>query len=160
VIGAATLEDLAQVRGGPASSRPKTGRRPGPRRPYHRYTSTTGRPILVGRSGKDNHALTFQVARGSDLWLHTRDAPGAHVVVPLDKNEECDPQTLMDAAMLAAHGSPLKNDTRVEVTYTLAKNVHPIKGAPPGLVSVARGKTILVRVEPDRLRKLLDSKET
>jgi len=159
VTGALTLDDLARARGGPASFRPKTGHRPGPRRPYHRYTSVTGRSILVGRSGKDNHALTFQVARGSDLWLHTRDAPGAHVVVPLDKNEECDPQTLLDAATLAANGSPLKNDSRVEVTYTHAKNVHPIKGAPPGLVSVARGKTILVRLDPERIRRLLESKE-
>jgi predicted ribosome quality control (RQC) complex YloA/Tae2 family protein len=70
-----------------------------------------------------------------------------------------DEQTLLDAATLAADSSGQKKDDKVEVTYTKAKNVHPIKGAPPGLVSVAKGRTILVRMEPARLSRLKKSIE-
>jgi predicted ribosome quality control (RQC) complex YloA/Tae2 family protein len=138
---------------GPAR-KPKTGSK---RLPYKQYQSATGRVILVGRSARDNHALTFQVAHGGDLWLHAHGAAGSHVVVPLSRGQEIDEQTLLDAATLAAHRSELKNSDRVEVTYTYAKHVHSIKGAAPGLVSVAKAKTILIRLEPARLKRLAES---
>jgi len=143
--------------GAGAAARPSPAPRargPARRQPFKRYLSAAGREILVGRSGRDNHALSFQVARGSDLWLHTRDAAGAHVVVRLARDEELDEASLLDAATLAVHHSPLRDAAKAEVTYTLAKHVHPIKGAPPGLVSVARGKTLLVRMDPARLARL------
>jgi predicted ribosome quality control (RQC) complex YloA/Tae2 family protein len=133
--------------------------RKGPRRPYHSFVSSNGKSIWVGRSAKDNHELTFKAAKGSDLWLHVRDSSGAHVVVVLARDEPVDSETLLDAAMLAVHGSALKNSDRVDVTYALAKNVHPVKGAPPGLVSVAHGKTIHVRMDRERILNLLKSKE-
>jgi predicted ribosome quality control (RQC) complex YloA/Tae2 family protein len=145
----------ALVDPGSRSAEPATrARAPARRQPYKLYQSAAGREILVGRSGRDNHALSFQVARGSDLWLHTRDAAGAHVVLRLARDEAVDEPSLLDAATLAVHHSPLRDAAKVEVTYTLAKHVHPIKGAPPGLVSVARGKTILVRMDPTRLARL------
>jgi predicted ribosome quality control (RQC) complex YloA/Tae2 family protein len=134
-------------------------KKPKRRLSYKVYRSIKGLRILVGRSGRDNNELTFKVAKGSDLWLHARDTPGAHVLVPLGRNQDVDEQTLLDAATLAAASSGQKQDDRVEVTYTQTKNVHPIKGAPPGLVSVAKGRTILVRMEPERLKRLKDSVE-
>ena len=53
--------------------------------PYREFRSSTGAAILVGRGADRNDELTFKVARGNDLWLHTRDVPGAHVVVPLER---------------------------------------------------------------------------
>ncbi len=148
----AALEALAPPVRPATPGRPRAGQ---PRRlPYRRYLSAAGREILVGRSGRDNHALTFQVARGNDLWLHARDAAGAHVVVRLPRGEELDEGSLLDAATLAVHHSPQKGAGKAEVSYTLARHVHPIKGAPPGLVSVARAKTLLVRMDPDRLARL------
>jgi predicted ribosome quality control (RQC) complex YloA/Tae2 family protein len=132
-------------------------KKPKARRPYREYRSKNGKVILVGRSGRDNHQLTFRVAKGSDMWFHAQNTPGAHVVVRLDKSESIDEQTLLDAATLAAVGSPAKDDDKVEVTYTAVKHVHPIKGAPAGLVSVAKGRTILVRMEPGRLQRLRNS---
>jgi len=128
------------------------------RLPYRQYQSKSGSDILVGRSAKDNHQLTFHIARGSDLWLHARGRSGAHVVVRLSKNQSVDEQTLLDAATLAAQFSGLKNPEKVEVTYSLVKNLHPIKGH-PGTVSVAKGRTILVRVEEERLKRLKASRK-
>jgi predicted ribosome quality control (RQC) complex YloA/Tae2 family protein len=150
-------EQLAQA--GIARQKTKSKKKPRRRLPYKVYRSAKGLRILVGRSGRDNNELTFKVAKGSDLWLHARDTAGAHVVVPLKRGEEADEQTLLDAATLAADSSGQKKDKKVEVTYTKAKNVHPIKGAPLGLVSVARGRTILVRMEPKRLERLKKSIE-
>ena len=78
----------------------------------------TGVPIYVGRGADKNDELTWKIARGNDLWLHTRDVPGAHVVVPLDRGaggaaRAVDAETLVDAATLAAHHS----DARDEATF-------------------------------------------
>jgi predicted ribosome quality control (RQC) complex YloA/Tae2 family protein len=161
---AASYEELTGleeqlINAGIARPQKKATRKPKRRLPYKVYRSAKGLRILVGRSGRDNNELTFKVAKGSDLWLHARDTAGAHVVVPLMKKQEVDEQTLLDAATLAADSSGQKKDDKVEVTYTQAKNVHPIKGAPPGLVSVAKGRTILVRMEPKRLSRLKKSIE-
>jgi predicted ribosome quality control (RQC) complex YloA/Tae2 family protein len=161
---AASYEELTGLeeqltKAGIARLQKKSTRKPKRRLPYKVYRSAKGLRILVGRSGRDNNQLTFKIAKGSDLWLHARDTAGAHVVVPLSKKQEVDEQTLLDAATLAADSSGQKKDDKVEVTYTKAKNVHPIKGAPPGLVSVAKGRTILVRMEPARLSRLKKSIE-
>jgi predicted ribosome quality control (RQC) complex YloA/Tae2 family protein len=125
------------------------------RLPYREYRSLAGDTILVGRGAADNDALTFRVARGNDLWLHTRDAPGAHVIVRRDRDRELAQATLLDAATLAAHHSPLAKEGQVDVSYTAVKNVRKPRGAAPGLVYVSDAKTLRVRLEPERLARLL-----
>jgi predicted ribosome quality control (RQC) complex YloA/Tae2 family protein len=132
--------------------------------PYKSFRSERGTPILVGRGAARNDELTFRVARGTDLWLHTRDVPGAHVVVALD-GRPIDEGTLLDAATLALWFSPARPKEQLsdeaarlvqaDVTYAPRKLVRKPKGAAPGRVSVAGGKTIRIRLEPDRLRRLL-----
>jgi predicted ribosome quality control (RQC) complex YloA/Tae2 family protein len=130
---------------------PKAGRK----RPYRGYRSLRGVPILVGRGADRNDELTFKVARGSDLWLHARDVPGAHVVVPLLPGRAVDEETLIDAATLAAHHSNARGEAQVDVTYTLRKHVRKPPRARPGTVLTASAKTVRVRLEPERLARLL-----
>lgn len=125
------------------------------RLPYRPFESARGERILVGRGGADNHATTFGVARGNDHWLHTRDVPGAHVIVPLPaRGREPHPETLRDAAALAVHHSDLRDEPGVEVMHTRRKHVRAIKGAGPGRVTVAGAKSIVVDDGPARIRRL------
>ena len=48
--------------------------------PY-KYTLTNGMTVLVGRNNKENDILTLKTAGNKDLWLHTKDIPGSHVIV-------------------------------------------------------------------------------
>ncbi len=125
------------------------------RLPYRAFESRRGERILVGRGGADNHATTFGVARGNDHWLHTRDVPGAHVIVPLPaRGREPHLETLRDAAALAVHHSDLRDEPGVEVMHTRRKHVRAIKGAGPGRVTVAAAKSIVVDDGPERIRRL------
>ena len=110
-----------------------------------RFTSSDGFEILLGRTAKDNDYLTVRVARGSDLWLHLRNRPGCHAVVKVPRGSETPRTTLIEAAQLCAHFSHVPNGEIEEVTYTFRKHVSKPKGAKPGLVMVAAGKTIAVR---------------
>ena len=125
-----------------------------PRLPYRKFTSLSGAPILVGRSARDNDALTLRVARGNDLWLHARAVQGAHVVVP-GAGESPDARTLADAALLAAHFSSARGNDGVEVAWTRCKYVRKPKGARPGSVTVTREKVLRVRLEEERLLAIL-----
>lgn len=124
------------------------------RLPYREYRSSGGKSILVGRSARDNDRLTFGHARGEDLWLHVRGGSGSHVVVRLGRGETVDESTLREAALLAAANSALSKSDKVEVGYTKVKHVHKAPKSPPGTVSVARLKTILVKIDSDSLARI------
>lgn len=118
--------------------------KPAVRRPYRSYLSSQGARILVGRGGVDNHALSFQVARGRDWWLHVRDVPGAHVVLPSPTGAAPSPETLLDAAALAVRHSELKDEPHVEVTVTQRKYIRAVPGS-PGRVMLLQSSTVAVQ---------------
>ena len=127
--------------------------REAPRLPYREFVSASGDVIWVGRTARDNDALTFQHARGADWWLHVRDAAGSHVVVRARPGRELDDRSLRDAATLAAHFSALREEAQVDVQYTQCKHVR--KARAPGAVYVSDAKTIRVRLDAERLSRLL-----
>ena len=126
-----------------------------PRLPYLRFQALRGSEIRVGRSARENDQLTFREARGNDLWLHTADAPGSHVVLRLEKGTEPDDEETLDAAHLAVHFSPLRGVPRADVHVARRKEVHKPRTAPAGLETLSGGKTVRLRLEPERLARLL-----
>jgi len=121
----------------------------GPRR----YLTGRGLSVLVGRGARENHHLTFRVARAEDLWLHARDAPGAHVVLRDDEGR-AGADDLREAAEIAAFFSEARGEALVDVHVTRRKHVKPAKGG-PGRVFVAHSDTLRVRPrDPEgRLRR-------
>jgi len=108
------------------------------------YLSSDGFEILVGRTARDNDNLTFKVAKPNDLWLHTGDYSGSHVVVRNATRKDVPHRTLIEAAQLAAHFSQARKDPKVDVHYTQRKFVSKPKGGAPGLVRMTRFKNITV----------------
>jgi predicted ribosome quality control (RQC) complex YloA/Tae2 family protein len=127
------------------------------RSPYREFKGAGGRAIWVGRGPEDNDRLTLDHARPHDLWLHVRDEAGAHVVVPLERDEACPPDLLCDAATLAAHFSQARGQSPVDVIYTARRYVRKPRKARPGLVAVLREKVFRLELEPSRLQRLLKS---
>lgn len=109
------------------------------------FVSSEGFEILVGKRSKDNDYLTFRIAKSLDTWLHAADYPGSHVVIRNPNRQEIPPNTLVEAAGLAAFYSKAREESKVAVHYTLKKFVNKPKGAALGLVSLSSFKTILVQ---------------
>jgi hypothetical protein len=130
------------------------------RRPYRLFRSAHGTPILSGRNAKDNDELTFRIARPHDVWLHARGIQGSHVVLRLDKGKEPPPEALVDAAHIAAHFSGLRTESSVEVQYAARGRVRKPRGSAPGVVIVDQAKVMIVRMQPDRLARLLASEDS
>jgi len=149
-------DESGAIPGGRAPRR--AGRAEGPRLPYRTFRSASGARILVGRSARDNDALTLRVARGNDVWLHARGVQGSHVVIP-DAGEAPDARTLADAALLAAHFSRARGEDAAEVSWTRRKHVRKPKGASPGSVIATQERTLRMRLDRARLAALLSSEE-
>lgn len=123
-----------------------------------RFESVEGMLILVGRDNAQNDRLATRIARGNDLWLHVgRGYAGSHVVVRVPKGKTASLETLLDAATLAIHFSKVRGAELEEVIYTQAKNVRKAKGMPSGRVLATRTRSLRVRLEPDRLTRLLST---
>jgi predicted ribosome quality control (RQC) complex YloA/Tae2 family protein len=127
-------------------------------RPFKEYVGHGGQRLWVGKGGEDNDTLTFKIARPSHLWLHARGVPGSHVVVPLEKGVEVSQEVLLDAAHLALHHSGARGEPRGEVSWVPVKFVRKVKGGAHGQVQYTREKTLVVRVEPERLKRLLETR--
>jgi len=112
-----------------------------------RLIKIENREVLIGRSGRDNDELTFNVAEPEDLWFHVAEYSGSHVVVRNPgKEKELDESVLVKAAQLAAYFSQARNSSKVEVHYTKRKHVTKPRRAKAGLVRLLEFKSI--KVEP------------
>ncbi|MFA5528798.1 MAG: NFACT RNA binding domain-containing protein, partial [Peptostreptococcales bacterium] len=107
------------------------------------FTSKDGFTILVGKNNTQNDLLTMKTASRNDIWLHTKDIPGSHVIIVKD-NKEIPDTTLLEAASLAALHSKAKDSANVPVDYTAVKNVKKPKGAKPGMVIYDSFHTVYV----------------
>ena len=117
------------------------------------YTSTDGTQILVGKNNKQNDYLTNRVAGRDEVWLHTKDIPGSHVVI---KSSNPTDETIKEAANIAAYFSKARESSSVPVDFTEVKQVKKPKGAKPGFVIYEGQQTVYVTPDLDLVRSLKD----
>lgn len=104
----------------------------GKSKPLH-YISSDGYHMYVGKNNFQNDELTFQFADGGDWWFHAKKTAGSHVIVKAGGSELPD-RTFEEAARLAAYYSSARDAEKVEVDYTLKKNIKKPSGGKPGFV--------------------------
>lgn len=124
--------------------------------PYRSYRSSTGLEIRVGRGAAANDALTFKESSPNDVWLHAREAAGAHVVLRWQKEEKPPARALEEAAILAALHSKSRGAALVPVDWTRRKYVRRARGGAPGSVIVQRARTVMVRPDHALEKRLRD----
>lgn len=111
-------------------------------KPLH-FISSDGYDIYVGKNNYQNDELTLKIAKPRDMWLHTKNIPGSHVIV-INKGGDFPDTTLTEAAQLAACFSKAKGSSMVPVDYTEKRNVKKPNGAKPGMVIYETNRTAYV----------------
>ncbi len=151
------LEELRQELEEEGYLRRAKGRQkpPPPTKPLS-FRSSDGFLILVGRNNRQNDHLTLHIARGSDLWLHTKNIPGSHVIVCAEGQTIPD-RTVEQAAVLAATYSKAADSHQVPVEYTFARFVKKPSGAKPGMVIYTDNRTAFVDPNPELCRRLSEN---
>ena len=117
------------------------------------FRSDDGFTILVGRNNLENDRLTLKTARGCDVWFHTKNIPGSHVIVVTEGQTPPD-RTLEQAAVIAATHSKAADSVQVPVDYTAAKFVKKPSGAKPGMVIYTDNRTAYVNPDPQLCERL------
>lgn len=115
------------------------------------FFASDGTEIILGKNNKQNDYLTNRLAARDDIWLHTKDIPGSHVVI---RSKEPSEETLLEAAKLAAFFSKARNSSSVPVDFTRVRYVKKPAGAKPGFVIYDNQQTIYVTPDEETVLQL------
>ncbi|ALC91044.1 hypothetical protein AM500_15545 [Bacillus sp. FJAT-18017] len=116
-----------------------------------KYVAADGTEILVGKNNKQNDYLTTKHAARDEIWLHTKDIPGSHVVI---RSKEPSDETIQEAAMLGAYFSKARNSSSVPVDYTRVRHVKKPSGSKPGFVIYDNQRTVYVTPDEETVLSL------
>jgi len=125
-----------------AEPRGKANKKKGKALPF-RYVTDDGFVVLAGRNNNENDDITFKQSQRNDLWFHTKDIHGAHVVLKVDGKEPTE-NAIFQAAAIAAYHSKGKASDNVPVDYTRIRYVKKPQGAKPGKCIYTEQKTLYV----------------
>lgn len=122
--------------------------------PMH-FVSSDGYDIYVGRNNIQNDELTFKTGNGNDWWFHSKTYPGSHVLLKVGRE---DPVSLPDRAFdeagrLAAYFSTGREQGKVDIDYTLIKNVKKPAGAVPGYVIYHTNYSMTARPDIEGIKR-------
>jgi len=107
------------------------------------FITSSGFKVLVGRNANENDLLTLKMSRKADLFFHTSDVSGSHVVLIVDQNQSVPRLDISEAAFLAAKHSK-SNKKIIKIDYTEISNVFKPKKAPVGEVEITTYKSIKI----------------
>lgn len=130
---------------------PKKNNKPESR--LNKYLSSGGNIIIVGKNNRQNDYITLRLADNDDLWFHTKDIAGSHVILKSAGKNLAD-EELMEAAQLAAYYSKGRLSSNVPVDYTQRKNVKKPSGAKPGMVIYEKNKTLYITPSDEKKAKI------
>ncbi len=148
-----TEQDIAEIRNELVAegflkknkAKKNNGRNEKKSKPLH-FVSSDGFDIYVGKNNSQNDELSMNFAKPNDIWLHTKNIPGSHVIIAADGKEVPD-QTLTEAVNIAAFYSKASTSSLVPVDYTEKRNLKKPAGAKPGFVIFKKNKT--AHITPD-----------
>ena len=137
------------------ASAPSKGRKAGTKSAPMHFVSSDGHDIFVGRNNIQNDELTFKTGHGNDWWFHSKTYPGSHVLLVVGKG---DPMSLPDSAFdeagrIAAYFSTGRDQGKVDIDYTLVKNVKKPAGAVPGYVIYHTNYSMTAKPDIDGIQK-------
>ena len=118
-----------------------------------RYSTPSGKEVLVGRNSKGNEAVSLRIGQDQDVWFHARGAPGAHVILRLQPGQEASDEDMRFAADLAAFHSKLRTGGNVDVSWTSPKHVRKPSGARLGMVTIDKERTMTGRPDESAAAK-------
>lgn len=115
------------------------------------YININDSKIIFGKNNIQNDIVTFKLARKEDLWFHTKDFHGSHVILKSSNPTE---EEIRLAANIAAYFSKGRYSSSVPVDYCNVKDIKKIPGSKLGKVSIQNQKTIYIDPDEDKINSL------
>ena len=100
-----------------------------------------GCKVFVGRNNRQNDYIVSKLSRDDDLWFHTKDCAGSHVLL---RCQEPTDKLIFECAKLAKEYSKGKDSSKVGVIYTRRKFLKKPPKANLGYVTYKCEQEIIV----------------
>jgi len=97
--------------------------------------------IYIGKNNKQNDYIISKLSSDEDLWFHTKDCPGSHVLL---KTQNPTDELIFECAKLAKENSQGKNSSKIGVIYTKRKYLRKPPKANLGYVTYKNEKEIII----------------
>jgi predicted ribosome quality control (RQC) complex YloA/Tae2 family protein len=157
-VETASPKDIAEIReelieeGYIRNRQKKQNKKPHAIKPVlDRFYASDETEIIIGKNNKQNDYLTNRLAARDEIWLHTKDIPGSHVVI---RSKDPSEKTIHEAATLAAFYSKARHSSSVPVDFTRVRYVKKPAGAKPGFVIYENQQTIFVTPDEETVVQL------
>ena len=157
-VETASPKDIAEIReelmeeGYIRNRQKKQNKKPHATKPVlDRFYASDETEIIIGKNNKQNDYLTNRLAARDEIWLHTKDIPGSHVVI---RSKEPSEKTIHEAAILAAFFSKARHSSSVPVDFTRVRYVKKPAGAKPGFVIYENQQTVFVTPDEETVVQL------
>lgn len=97
--------------------------------------------IFIGKNNRQNDYIVSKLAKDDDLWFHTKDCAGSHVLL---RSEDKTDELILKCATLAKEFSQGSKSSKIGVIYTFAKNLKKPPKANLGYVTYRNEKEIVI----------------
>ena len=150
------LEDIKQemIKAGFLPPENKKKASVAPSKPF-KFLLPNGMNLYVGKNNYQNDKLTFKTAHSDDIWLHTKDIPGSHLIIDT-KGDEVDEDTIFLAAQIAGYFSKARGSSKIPVDYVECRFIKKPSGAKPGYVIFTNNKTLYVTPDEDEIMPIIN----
>ena len=103
-----------------------------------------GFKVYIGKNNKQNDYIVSKLSKDNDMWFHSHNCPGSHVLLKLPNNEEVSDKLIFECAKLAKKYSTGANSSKVGIIYTKAKNLRKPPAANLGYVTYKNEQEIII----------------
>lgn len=110
--------------------------------------------LYIGKNNKQNDYVTFTLGNPKDLWFHTKDIPGSHVILKTSL-PEARQEDINLAVQLAAYFSKARDGSNVPVDCVQRRYVKKPAGSKPGFVIFTNQNTYYTTPDMELIQKYL-----
>lgn len=111
--------------------------------------------IYIGKNNKQNDYVTFTIGSPKDLWFHTKDIPGSHVILKTVLPTPY-PEDINLAVQLAAYFSKARNGSQIPVDCTERRYVKKPSGSKLGFVIFSNQNTFYTTPDITKITKIIE----
>lgn len=111
--------------------------------------------LYIGKNNKQNDYVTFTIGSPKDLWFHTKDIPGSHIIMKTTLEEPAT-EDINTAVALAAYFSKARNSSNIPVDCVQRRFLKKPSGSKPGFVIFTNQKTYYTTPNIQNLEKYFD----
>ena len=97
--------------------------------------------IFIGKNNKQNDYIVSKLAKDEDLWFHTKDCAGSHVLLRCENPSD---DLILECAQLAKKYSSAAESSKVGVIYTKRKYLKKPPKANLGYVTYSNEQEIII----------------